>query len=116
MSSLPRLKTAVWVDAFLRRCMTQGKFGAVLHKGHEEAGALMVVVNHLDGTHTLLAPAPGPAYDEEGTRRFEKRSNTPLDWPSTSALIQRARRSDDDLWVIEVEDRQGLAGLVADGG
>jgi hypothetical protein len=111
MAAAPRLKTAIWVDAFLRRCMGEGKFGAVLHKGHEDAGALIVVVNHLDGTHTVLVPPPGPAYDDQGERRFEKRPGEALDWPATSWFIQRARKNDGDLWVVEVEDRTGLAGL-----
>jgi hypothetical protein len=108
---LPRLKTGLWVDAFLRRCLGEGKFGAVLHKGHEEAGALIVVVNHLDGTHTLLVPPPGPAYTEQGERRFEIHATEATDWAGTSATIARLRRNDDDIWVVEVEDRNGLAGL-----
>jgi hypothetical protein len=107
---LPRLKTALWVDAFLRQSLVAGRYGAVIHKGHEEAGALMVVVNHLDGTHTLLGPPPGPAYDDAGARRFEKRGEG-LDWPSVNDLIQKVRLRDRDLWVIEVEDRTGLASL-----
>jgi hypothetical protein len=110
----PRLKTGLWVDAFLRRSLIEGKFGAVLHKGNEDAGALMVVVNHLDGTHSLLAPPPGPAYTDDGERRFEMRTAERLDWAAISALIQRARQRDSDLWVIEIEDRNGLAGLIAE--
>ncbi|MCX7349335.1 MAG: DUF1491 family protein, partial [Alphaproteobacteria bacterium] len=44
-----RLKSAIWVSAFLRRCMVEGIFGAVVRKGSEEAGAVHVIVNHLDG-------------------------------------------------------------------
>jgi hypothetical protein len=107
-----RLKTELWVQAFLRTCQTQGKFGAVLHRGHADAGALMVVINHLDGTHSLLGPPPGPAYDEDGVRHFENRTPSPLPWSDVSEKIQRARGFDNDLWVIEVEDRDGFAGLL----
>jgi hypothetical protein len=106
-----RLKSELWVQALLRRCSVHGKFGAVLHKGNAEAGAVMVVINHLNNTHTLLVPPPGPAYDEEGERRFSNRTATPQAWSEINALIARARRVDDDLWVVEIEDRDGFAGL-----
>ncbi len=109
-----RLKTEIWVQAFLRRCQGEGKFGAVLHRGHADAGALMVVINHLDGTHSLLGPPPGPAYDDEGNRLFEKRSNAPLAWSDVNEKIQRARSFDHDLWVIEIEDKSGFAGLMTE--
>ena len=108
-----RLKTELWVQAFLRRCQGDGMFGAVLHRGHAEAGALMVVINHLNGTCTLLGPPPGPAYDDDGNRLLENRTVTPLPWAEVDEKIQRARSFDDDLWVIEVEDKTGFAGLIA---
>jgi hypothetical protein len=109
-----RLKSELWVQALLRRCSVENKFGAVLHKGNVDAGAVMVVINHLNGSHTLFAPPPGPAYDESGERRFENRTPSPLPWPEISLLIQRVRSYDDDLWVVEIEDRDGFAGLSAE--
>lgn len=106
-----RIKTELWVQAFLRRCNAQGLFGAVLQRGNAEAGSLIVVINHLDGTHTLLTPPPGPAYDEDGERRFEKLSPEPLQWSDVQNKLNKARSFDSDLWIIEVEDRHGLAGL-----
>jgi hypothetical protein len=107
----PRLKTELWVQSFLRRCAVAGKNGAVLQRGHSDAGALLVVINHLDGGHSLLGPAPGPAYDDEGNRRFAQLNDVRMAWPEVAANIARARSFDEDLWVIEVEDRDGLAGL-----
>jgi hypothetical protein len=107
-----RLKTELWVQAFLRRCQIDGKFGAVLHRGHADAGALMVVINHLDGTLSLLVPPPGEAYDDSGNRLFENNTPKPLVWPDLDEKIRRARRIDPDLWVIEIEDKTGFAGLL----
>ncbi len=106
-----RLKTEFWVQAFLRRCSVDGYFGAVLHKGSAEAGSLLVVINHLDGSHTLLGTPPGPAYDEEGQRRFENLTVQRVSWPDIQQRISRAKSIDPDVWVIEVEDRHGLAGI-----
>src|SRR5437764_621140 len=37
-----RLKSSIWVAAYLRRCQTEGIFGAVRKRGAEEAGAEFV--------------------------------------------------------------------------
>ena len=39
-----RLKSSIWVAAYLRRCQTEGIFGAVRRRGAEEAGAVFVKV------------------------------------------------------------------------
>jgi hypothetical protein len=110
----PRLKSELWVQALIRRCSVEGKFGAVLHKGNAEAGAVYIVINHLNGTHSLLAPPPGPAYNDEGERRFENRTPSALTWLDTSEKIERIRRADDDIWVVEIEDREGFASLIVE--
>jgi hypothetical protein len=108
-----RLKSAIWVSAFLRRCGVEGMFGAVIRKGAEEAGAVYVIVNHLDGTCHLFGPAPGPAYDEHGDRRWSADLTPPQGTADAMALLERRRRADPDLWIVEVEDRRGTAGLSA---
>lgn len=110
----PRLKTELWVQAFLRRCEVNGQFGAVVNRGASEAGALYIVINHLDGGHDLLSPAPGAAYDEAGERRFIKDFPAPVSWQEIATRMEKRRRSDPDLWLIEVEDRTGLAGLAVE--
>lgn len=91
--------------------MVQGIFGAVVKKGAEEAGAVHVIVNHLDGTCHMLGPAPGEACDEAGERRFIAEIAPPRSAADAMALLQRRMRFDPDLWIVEVEDRKGMAGL-----
>ena len=105
-----RLKSRFWVEALLRRCQFEGKFGAVLHAGHDDAGAVFVVINHLDNTCTLLGPPPGSAYNDAGERRFEMRIER-QSWPDINERIQALRLRDSDLWAVEIEDRTGFAGL-----
>jgi hypothetical protein len=107
-----RLKSEIWVAALLRRCQAEGLYGAVIHKGAEEAGAIYVYINHLDGTYDLLSPPPGPSYDERGERRFMRETLKPTDWTAVSEIVARRRKSDTDLWAVEIEDRKGLAGIV----
>jgi hypothetical protein len=108
-----RLKSAIWVSAFLRRCMVQGIFGAVVRKGAEEAGAVYVIVNHLDGTCHLFGPAPGASHDEEGERLWVEEIAPPKGPADAMIILERRARSDPDIWIVEVEDRSGTAGLEA---
>ena len=91
--------------------MVEGIFGAVVRKGAEEAGAVHVIVNHLDGTCHLFSPSPGASHDEEGGRRWEVEIAPPQGPEEAMALLSRRARSDPDIWIVEVEDRHGTAGL-----
>jgi hypothetical protein len=106
-----RLKSRIWVEALLRRCQGEGKFGAIVKAGADEAGAIYVVINHLDGTHDLLAPPPGPAMNEAGDRWFQCVFPKPAAWTEVNAYLDRQKRFDQDFWVVEIEDRLGLADL-----
>lgn len=112
MTAAPRLKSDIWVHALLRRCQAEGMYGAVLNKGAAEAGAVYVIVNHLDGTQHFFGPAPGPAYDEEGQRRFSEEIPFPASQGDIDRILARRLKSDPDIWVVEVEDRKGTAGIV----
>lgn len=91
--------------------MINGHFGAVIHRGAAEAGSVLLVVNRLNGTHDVMETPPGPAYTDEGVRRFVKTNTTSLPWPDVSARVARLRKTDPDLWVVEVEDRSGYGGM-----
>lgn len=91
--------------------MVEGLYGAVIAKGAEEAGAVYVIVNHLDGTCHLFGPAPGSSHDEEGARRWIIESAPPHGQEEATAILDRRKRFDPDIWIVEVEDRRGTAGL-----
>ena len=107
-----RLKSEVWVQAFVRKCNVEGKYCTVVAKGAAEAGAIFVVINRLDGRFHLLGPAPGPAFDDHGDRRFIAELPFPATEADVTALLARRQKFDSDLWIVEVEDRHGTAGLV----
>ena len=83
----------------------------MVRKGAEEAGAVYVIVNHLDGTCHLFGPAPGASHDEEGERLWVEEVAPPQGPPEAMALLERRSRFDPDIWIVEVEDRNGTAGL-----
>jgi hypothetical protein len=107
-----RLKAEIWVHAFLRRAFAQGLYGAVLRKGAAEAGAIYVVINRLDGTVRVFGPPPGSAIDETGERLWSEVIPPVTSAAEVAPFIARLTKFDPDIWVVEVEDRSGTAGLV----
>ncbi len=104
-----RLKSAIWVAAYLRRCNGEGAFAAVRHRGAEEAGAIFIKLNRLDGTAELFGPAPQSAFDDTPTDRAFSRclKEQPAAEARVEERILRELRFDPDAWVLEVEDRDG---------
>ena len=107
-----RLKSEIWVHAFLRRAFTQGHYGAVLRKGAAEAGTIYVVINRLDGTVRVLGPPPGSAIDETGERLWSEVIPPVTSATEVASFATRLAKFDPDIWIVEVEDRTGTAGLV----
>ena len=104
-----RLKSSIWVAAYLRRCQTEGIFGAVRRRGAEEAGAVFVKVALLDGKAMLYVPAPQTVYDESRPieRIFMPTSTEPMPEASVEERLVREIRFDPDAWIVETEDRAG---------
>jgi hypothetical protein len=104
-----RLKTSIWVAAYLRRCQAAGIFGAVRRRGAEEAGAVFIKVATLDGKAMLYVPAPQAVYDDSGPieRFFTPISQEALPEQSVEERITREIRFDSDVWIIETEDKAG---------
>jgi hypothetical protein len=105
-----RLKTALWVAAYLRRCQVEGLFGVVRRRGAEEAGAVFVRISRLDGTSDLFGPAPQSAFDAapDAGRAFTPSlaSQSATD-AEVEAYLARQIKFDPDVWIVEVEDRAG---------
>jgi hypothetical protein len=106
-----RLKSGIWVAAYLRRCDVEGVFAAVRRRGAEEAGAIFIKINRLDGTGTLYGPAPQAVFDEvrPADRMFTAvigREPAAAD-VDLEARLAKEIRFDPDLWIVEVEDRAG---------
>jgi hypothetical protein len=97
----PRLTAEFWVQAYLARLRLAGIPAFVTSRGDATAGAVLVKLNTLDGR----AQAFNRSYDTSGARVW-----VPLvagDEAEVDAALARQRGFDPDLWVIEVEDREG---------
>jgi hypothetical protein len=105
-----RLKSALWVAAYLRRCQVEGAFAVVRRRGAEEAGAIFVRICGRDGTSDLFGPAPQSTVD---TSRGADRVFTACfkEQPAPDAAVEtylaREIKFDPDIWIVEVEDQTG---------
>ncbi|MFT3974533.1 MAG: DUF1491 family protein [Amaricoccus sp.] len=98
---MTRLTAEFWVAAYLARLRLAEIPAFVVARGDATAGAVVVKANRLDGTAAAFARS----WDAAGARVW-----TPIaDGPDAEveAALTRQRRFDPDLWIVEVEDRQG---------
>jgi hypothetical protein len=106
-----RLRSDIWVAAYLRRCAVDGVSAVLRRRGAAEAGAIFVKIDRLNGEAALYGPAPqtlahdlGPGVDRVFTRQHK------TDWIDPADAERRLTREigfDPDLWIIEAEDREG---------
>ncbi|MGJ8582555.1 MAG: DUF1491 family protein [Marinosulfonomonas sp.] len=97
-----RLTADVWVSAYLTRLRLADIPVFITSKGDATAGAILVKVNTLDGQASVYQ------------RQFDLMSGARV-WDvletgaeqDVDAAITRQKGFDPDVWVIEVEDRQG---------
>ena len=104
-----RLKSAIWVAAYLRRCQSEGVFGAVRRRGAEEAGAVFVKVALLDGNAMLYVPASQSAYDDSRPveRVFTASPPLPVEERKIEERLVKEISFDPDVWIVETEDKAG---------
>lgn len=102
---LMRLKSEIYVSALLRRVFANGDFAAIERKGAEEAGAIFIRQRLREGCENLYGPAPQSFADDDeirAERRFERRL-TQAQAQEVDTLLEKERRFDGDLWVVELE-------------
>ncbi len=102
-----RLRAEFWVKAYIRRCAVEGASAVVVRHGDDDAGAIFIKVNRLDGTCLLFGPAPAGFSGAESDRRWVVASPQGVGEGEADALLAREGEFDSDLWLIEVEDRGG---------
>ncbi len=103
----PRLKTEIRVGAHLRRIEAAGAFATIARRGDPDAGAVAVKVyigarrarlfiqsRDLDGAAVWREPFEGDCEEEK-----------------IDAFLAKETSVDPDLWIVEIEDREGRAFL-----
>jgi hypothetical protein len=104
-----RLRADIWVSAFLRRCNSASLSAVLRRRGAAEAGAIFVKIDRLDGTGALFGPAPQTETAERGADRLWHKMHQ-VEWieiADIEAAIAREIKFDPDLWIIEIDDKDG---------
>ncbi|MEP2830200.1 DUF1491 family protein [Parvibaculum sp.] len=101
MDTAPRLKADIWVKALIRRAEVSGASAMVVRKGDLTSGTVLVKVNTLDGEAEIFSPAR----DGDGALIWLSKGRQPE--AEADAYIEKQRGFDPDIWVVEIEDREG---------
>ncbi len=105
----PRVTSEFWVKAYMTRLRVMDIPAFLTSRGDATAGAVLVKINTLDGN----AAAYQRSYDVDGNRIW-----VPLSEGTDAEVeeaLSRQRQYDPDIWIIEVEDKQGRS-LLDQGG
>jgi hypothetical protein len=96
------LNSDLWVGALIRRAQIEGANATVVRRGDARAGTVIVKAYN---TSERTARLYSEAFGQDGERLWiQPVSGTESE---LDAYIERQRTYDPDIWVVEVEDRQG---------
>lgn len=101
-----RLKSELWVKAYLRRAAVAGAPGVVVRRGDTDAGVILIKVARLDGQADLYGPAPAGFASDDGERRWTLLTERAPEADVETRLATEIRL-DPDIWIVEIEQRQG---------
>ena len=96
---MARLTSQMLASALLRRAEAEGGFGAVLTKGDPTAGAIAVILAE-KGRKTCFLER---LLQADGAYAWRDSGTAPGDEASFRALLERRRRADPDLWILELD-------------
>jgi len=94
-----RLPSGTIVSALIRRVHDSGGFAAVLAKGDAQGGAILLVCRDRDGATKLIERGLGPG----GKPMLIAAGPANPDAATLDSYLERRRRTDPDLWVIELD-------------
>jgi GMP synthase (glutamine-hydrolysing) len=105
MSPPPRLKAKIWVQAALRACASSNIMAVVARRGDEDAGSILIKQNLLGAGFVVLTPI---RLDDDSSGWRRGTGADPVSEQDAESYIARQVARDSDLWVIEIEERNGV--------
>lgn len=103
-----RIKAEIWVMAYLRRCSSNGAPAVIARRGQSDGGAIFIKINLLDGDIILYGPAPAGLDASSGDRFWTLcLGEGAVNEADADSYLLRQGEFDPDIWIIEVEDREG---------
>lgn len=110
-----RLKSHIWVSAYLRRLNAAFIPAAVVRRGDADAGAVYIKVAALDGTCQIYAPLSAQLAEMTQSDSLvleDGRAWQPVFTPhaqemDADAYLSKQAGRDPDIWILEVETPEG---------
>ena len=100
----PRLTSEFWVKAYIRRCYGEDMPALVVRHGDDTAGAVLIKLNLFDKGCRVFQRTT----DLDGNQAWsESTGPDPVPEADADAYIKRQSGYDPDIWVVEVESRDG---------
>ncbi|KKB09024.1 hypothetical protein VE26_03030 [Devosia chinhatensis] len=97
--------------AFVRRHNDLGQMCVVARRGDPIAGQVFIEIDHLDGTRSLLVPAPSVSRNDDGAGLVFQHRFRRVEPGIVRDRIAREIDFDPDLWVLSLDLRGDDAGV-----
>ncbi|NNE84438.1 MAG: DUF1491 family protein [Alphaproteobacteria bacterium] len=99
-----RLPTEIWLTAGLRRCSNDGIPATVVRRGEKQSGTVALKLNQREAGCRVLTQGR----DADGKLTwFAALDGALVDEAEADAYLERTASRDPDIWIIEIEHRDG---------
>lgn len=99
-----RVPTHIWVDAHLKRCSVEGIPAVVINSGEKMGGTVLLKIYQAGVGCRLLSQMR----DLDGNLSwYSAHDEDVIEEPDADERIRKSINRDPDLWVIEIESRDG---------
>jgi hypothetical protein len=105
MKSTPRLKAGIFVRALIRRVHVAGASAYVVRSGAEEAGSIILKISKLEGSVLVL----NQVRNAMGELVWAQALGGWTSEARASEWCDKQVKFDPDVWIVEIEDREGRA-------
>ena len=110
-----RVKSHIWVSAYLRRVNSAFVHAALVRRGDADAGAIYIKVAAMDGTAQVFAPlsaelaemTPSDTLIVEDGRAWQPVYTSHAKETEADEYLARQAGRDPDIWILEVEAAPG---------
>jgi hypothetical protein len=99
---MARLRSKIWVQAYLKRLEIQNIAAYVTAHGDDHSGAILIKVIKMDGSAQLYQKT----FDLQSNKNVWVRISEGLD-KEIDSLLEKQKVNDPDLWVVEIESASG---------
>ena len=106
----PRVKTGIRVSAHVRVAQAAGAFATIVRRGDPDAGAVAVKLYIGPGAVKLYTQSRDLDGKAVWREPFEDDASPDIE-SKIDAWLAKEAKIDPDLWVVEIEDREGRAFL-----